>query len=73
MGWLRESELHPQGTMNHVCGAFFLLANHLALPVCRLTSPPIGGAPPPTFLVPEELFCSCVVGKVSLTLRMRNM
>ena len=41
-------------------------------PMGRLTSPAMGWCPPP-FLTPEEPFCACVVGKVSLTSRMRNM
>ena len=31
------------------------------------------GVVPPLFLAPEEPFCACVVGEVSLILRMRNM
>lgn len=38
----------------------------------RLTSPTIGGVPPP-FLIFREAFCTCVVQMVSVTLRMRKM
>ena len=31
------------------------------------------GVAPPPFLAPKEPFCTCIVGKFSLTSRMRNM
>ena len=38
-----------------------------------MTPSNMGWRPPPPFLAPEEPFWACVVGKFSLTSRMRNM